>query len=93
MLHSRNRRDISESELLGVVGALRWEDFGASTNVEDRRGERSSWSVTEDGRMVGPNGEWQWDASANANQPQVNDTPTETEPRTAPTTVPVLTTR
>lgn len=64
-------------ELLdGACGGLRLDQMRMSTNVEDRRGEQQ-WTPTEDGRLVGPNGEWTWDGSINQNQPEVQYTPTE----------------
>lgn len=68
MTIGRTGRGLSDAELTSAVGGLQLRDARESTNVEDRRNE-PQWTPTEDGRIVGPHGEWDWDPSINENQP------------------------
>jgi hypothetical protein len=42
---STGMKNVNDSDLQGVVGGMRWQDFPRSTNVEDRR---PAWAKRRD---------------------------------------------
>lgn len=60
---------ILHEDILGAAhGGMRIDSFSRSNNI-DRSYDSHLWSPTEDGRVVGPQGQWTWDPTINANQP------------------------
>lgn len=72
----KRRRSLSHLDLTRVQGGMRYGTADRlSSMIDDRRNE-APWTPTEDGRLVGPQGQWTWD-QPNQSQPGVTYTPTE----------------